>query len=239
MIIKKHADWEKETPQLLADLREFCRIMKRRPFANYEGLRGVSAFALYYFTKKIQPTAIFEVGVWKGFSTWILEQAAPEAEIYCFDPMFFLEHLIDPAKVGEIYRPPKAHYFKLDEFSCADLKGIVANTRRAMAFFDDHQNKMPRLLQSKAFGIKDIVFDDNMPFHYTHRSFEQDRQSPETLAAMEREIANYEVFPTLWPFESSDFKPEKDGLCFPVDDETKDIYEERGWHSFVTYTRLL
>jgi len=238
MIIKSRSDWEKETPGLLATLREFAGLMKKRPFQNFEGLRGVSAFALYYFTKKVNPSVVFEVGVWKGFSTWILEQAAPEAKIHCFDPVFFLEGMIDHAKFGEVYRSPRANYLKFDEFSCADIGRIAADATRPMAFFDDHQNKMARLLQAKAFGIKDIVFDDNMPYKYTHQSFEQDRRSPEKLAAMEREIANYEVFPPLWPFENSDFKAEEH-LSFPLDDELRYLYEERTWHSFVTYTRLI
>jgi hypothetical protein len=239
MYVKTTEDWQSQRPALLEALREFAALMKRRPFQNEEGLRGVSAFALYWFIKQIKPTVVFEVGVWKGFSTWIIEQAAPQAEVYCFDPIFFFEHLINPAKLGQTYRSTRAHYSHQD-FSCAEVREITARHSRPLAFFDDHQNKLPRLLQCKDAGIKDIVFDDNTQDCYTHRTLEHDRKDPQFLETFEREVETYEIFPALWPVDKrlGLMHIKEDGIGFPVEKKLKEIYQEREWHSYVTHVRL-
>ena len=35
--------------------------MRSQPFQNREGLRGVSAFALYWFLRQLTPTLVIEV----------------------------------------------------------------------------------------------------------------------------------------------------------------------------------
>ena len=125
MIVKTKADWEKQRPLLLKRLQEFASVMKQRPFQNQQGVRGVSAFALYWFIKQVNPTIVFEVGVWKGFSTWVIQQAAPDAEVFCFDPIFLIEHLLDPQKVGPTYRSAPAFYSHQD-FSCANIQELAA-----------------------------------------------------------------------------------------------------------------
>lgn len=239
MHVKSTADWQSERPALLAALREFAEVMKRRPFQNQEGLRGVSAFALYWFLKKINPTIVFEVGVWKGFSTWLIEQAVPQAEVYCFDPVFLFEHYLNPAKLGRTYRSARAHYSHQD-FSCAEVQRMVADHSRPLAFFDDHQNKLPRLFQCKNAGIKDIIFDDNTAGCYTHRTLESDRMDPQLMALFEREVQSYETFPALWPVDKmlGAMHIKEEGLGFPLEKYLMDIYNEREWHSYVTYVRL-
>jgi hypothetical protein len=239
MRVKSREDWMAEKDALTAGLREFADVLRRKPFQNSEGLRGVSAFALYWFVRQVRPTVVFEVGVWKGFSTWLIEQAAPDAEIYCFDPLFYLEHLIEPARLGPVYRSPRARYQR-GEFSCADLAPVVAAHARPMAFFDDHQHKMPRVRQARAFGLRDLVCDDNTPYPSTHRSFELDRADPAAAAVLAREIERYEVFPALWDTDAviGGQRIKEDGLGFPTDGEFGEVYAERQWHSYVTYVRL-
>lgn len=239
MEVKVGVDWEVERAGLLEGLREFAGVMRRRPFQNSEGLRGVSAFALYWFVRKVRPTVVFEVGVWKGFSTWLIEQAAPEAEVFCFDPLFLLEHYIDPKRLGAKYRSPRAHYSAQD-FSCAEVGEIAARHARPLAFFDDHQNKLPRLLQCREAGIREIVFDDNTAEQYTHRTLEQERRDPRALELLEREVESYEIFPALWDvdFVLGPQHIKEEGLGFPVERQLKDIYAERQWHSYVTHVRL-
>ena len=110
MRVRTSAEWDLERDALLDALREFARVMKHRPFDNEQGLRGVSAFALYWFVRRTAPSVVFESGVWRGFSTWLLEQAAPDAEIHCFDPLFMLQHLIPRRRIGKTYRSPRARY---------------------------------------------------------------------------------------------------------------------------------
>jgi hypothetical protein len=235
--VRTSAEWDLERDALLEALRDFARIMKRRPFDNEEGLRGVSAFALYWFIRRIAPSVVFESGVWRGFSTWLIEQAAPTAEIHCFDPLFMLQHLIPRRRLGKTYRSPRARYSNHD-FSCAPIGELVAGRADALAFFDDHQNKLPRLLQCKAAGIKHLVFDDNLAAPTTHRTLEHERAADATL--LEREIETYETFPALWPvdFHVGDLHLKEAGMDFPVERELRDVYRDRQWHSYVTYVRL-
>jgi hypothetical protein len=237
--VKIGDDWESERGNLLEALREFAVVTRGQPFQNSEGLRGVNAFALYWFIKKIKPTVVFEVGVWKGFSTWLIEQAAPDAEVYCFDPIFFLEHYIDPKRIGRTYRSRRAHYSTQD-FSCAGVKEIAARHARPLSFFDDHQNKLPRLLQSREAGIKELVFDDNTSEPYTHRTLEQERRDPRSSALLEREVESYEIFPALWEvdFVLGPQHIKERGLNFPQERLFRPIYDERRWHSYVTHVRL-
>jgi len=231
------ADWELRRGALLEGLREFARLMRERPFDNEQGLRGVSAFALYWFIRQLAPTIVFEVGVWRGFSTWIIEQAAPGAEIHAFDPLFMIEHLIPRRRIGRVYRSPRVRYSPQD-FSCAPIGEQAAARPGALAFFDDHQNKLPRLLQCRAAGIRHVIFDDNLAQPYTHRTLEHERAADP--AALEREIELYEVFPALWPVDLrvGDLHIQEAGMDFPVERELRDLYRDRQWHSYVTYVRL-
>lgn len=235
--MKSRSEWLLEREALLDALREFAQVMKRRPFQNHEGLRGVSAFALYWFVRRIAPQVVFEVGVWKGFSTWLIQQAAPQAEVHCFDPLFFLDAYVNRKKIGDTYRSPRARYWTQD-FSCAPIRELAGGRADALAFFDDHQNKLPRLLQCREAGVGHIVFDDNTTVEYTHRTLEQDRLAGN--AVLEREIETYETFPALWPvdFRYGVMHIEEAGLGFPLAKEFRDIYEERDWHSYLTYVRL-
>ena len=235
--MRTSTEWNLERDALLDALRDFAGIMKHRPFNNQEGLRGVSAFALYWFVRRTAPSVVFESGVWRGFSTWLLEQAAPDAEIHCFDPLFMLQHLIPRRRIGKTYRSPRARYSSQD-FSCAPIRELVAGRADALSFFDDHQNKLPRLLQCKASSIKHVIFDDNVPAPYTHRTLEHERAADATL--LDREIETYETFPALWPvdFRFGDLHLKEAGMDFPVDREFRDIYRDRDWHSYVTYLRL-
>lgn len=236
---KTKREWEAERETLTLCLRDFARVMQRRPFQNVWGLRGVSAFALFYFIRQVKPSAVFEVGVSRGFSTWLIEQATPQAQLYCFDPIFHLDHLIDKAKFGVNYLSGSAHYFKGD-FSCEDIASIVVRAKTPLVYFDDHQNCTPRLFQAKALGFKHIVFDDNgVKLPFTHRTLEHEKASPEDWAILEREIADYQVFPALWSFDFPEYSLAEVGLeNFPIDEELMPIFAERMWHSYVTYLRL-
>jgi hypothetical protein len=230
-------DWACRREALLESLREFAPLFEHRPFDNVQGLRGVSAFALYWFVRRLAPSTIVEVGVWRGFSTWLLEQAAPSAAVHCFDPIFFLEHLIPRWRMGRVYRSPRARYSSQD-FSCAPIREIAGGQEDALAFFDDHQDKLPRLRQCAAAGIRHVVFDDNVSARYTHRTLEHERAAAPHL--LEELIAEYEIFPALWPVEArfGDLHVREDGLGFPVDRAFRTIHRERQWHSYVTYVRL-
>ena len=56
-----------------------------------------------------------------------------------------------------IYKSKKAKYSTID-FSKQDFKKLPKNT---LAFFDDHQNALERVLQCRKFGIKNLIYEDN------------------------------------------------------------------------------
>ncbi|HEX5184306.1 MAG TPA: hypothetical protein VFW19_14300 [Allosphingosinicella sp.] len=237
--MKIGSDWDGERDALLAALRAFAPVMARAPFRNEYGLRGVSAFALFWFLRRLQPDIVFEVGVWRGFGTWLIEQAVPEAELHCLDPMVMLQGFMSRWKVGRIYRSPRAAYSG-DDFSCAPIAERVRGRLRPLAVFDDHQNKLPRLRQCREAGIRDIVFDDNMVAPGTHRSLEDERLDPAGREELEREIESYEIFPALWPVDAriGGLTVREEGLDFPIEPAFRAIHAERDWHSSVTYVRL-
>ncbi len=240
MIIKRGSDWEMDRSQLLEKLRQFSAVLKERPFDNEQGLRGVSAFALYWFLQQVQPTHVFEVGVWKGFSTWLIRRAAPNARVFSFDPLLLLEGLLDPVKLGATYRDRSVSY-SFQDFSCADLAHVVAESSCALAFFDDHQNKLARLMQARNLGIKHIIFDDNDASCSTHRTLEEELLEAESASRLAELVEGYEVFPALWDVDAllnGQLRINEKGLGFPVTEDVLEVYKDRDWHSFVTYVRL-
>jgi hypothetical protein len=237
--VKTEDQWRGEVPSLLEALREFGAAVRSQPFRNREGLRGVSAFALYWYLRRLSPTVVFEVGVWRGYSTWIIEQAAPDAQVVCLDPIFPLWPRLKRWRTRKVYRSPRATYSGQD-FSCAPIAEIVAEHERPVAFFDDHQNKLPRLVQCQAAGIEHAIFDDNTREFLTHHTLEQARRDPGSAAALERLVETYEIFPALWPVHVSrpDLHIDEDGLGLPVEDGFVNVHAEREWHSYVTYVRV-
>ena len=235
---KTKEEWEQELDELLPLLSEFSSLLSQRPFQNYQGLRGVSAFALFYFLRKIRPTVVVEVGVWKGFSTWIIEKAVPNAQIFCYDPMYFLFNMLDRKKVGPIYRSPNAKYSG-EDFSCIDVD-FLRSAEKPLVFFDDHQTKLARLFQAKAAGVSHIIFDDNSSVEpFSHRTLEHEKDNPASVSVMNKEIDKYQIFPALWDFEFPKHQVSEKGLRgMPIKDEFQYIYNERKWHSYVTYIHL-
>src|SRR5437867_4116709 len=96
---------------------------------------------------------------------------------------------------------------------------LAAARPDSLAFFDDHQHKLPRLLQCKAAGIRHVIFDDNLAAPYTHRTLEHELAADP--AALERDVELYEVFPALWPVDLrvGDLHIHEAGMNFPVDRE--------------------
>lgn len=131
-------------------LEEFARLYERRPIRDNAGGMMIGHMCLVWLVlRKIRPAVVIESGVFKGQSTWLIEQACSEAEIVCFEPR------IDKI----VYRSRRATYFASDFLHF----GRDLGERRAFAFFDDHQDALPRIEHCKWLGIKEMIFDDNYP----------------------------------------------------------------------------
>ena len=116
---------------------------------NIHGMRFQHMFATYFILKKINPSLIIESGVFKGQSTWLIENTLPHSEILSID--------IDLSQ--REYISKKAKYSSRD-FKDQDFSKIPENT---LVFFDDHVNHYERLQQAKFFNIKNIILEDNYP----------------------------------------------------------------------------
>lgn len=129
-------------------LEEFLDIYDNKIFTNLGGMRFNHAFALFSYLRLKQPENIIECGVYKGFSTWVIENAIPNANIHCVD--IKLKNLE--------YRSKNATYYETDFFG-VDWSDI--NKKNTVCFFDDHQSHLKRILQTYWWGFKEIIFEDN------------------------------------------------------------------------------
>lgn len=130
---------------------EFKIIYKNRPIKkNDGGMKIPQAFGLWYFLKKLKPKLVLESGVWKGQSTWLIENACTDCEIFSID--------INLSRLE--YKSQRAKYFDID-FQYIDFTAF--NLEDAICFFDDHQNALTRLQQMHWKGFKKAIFDDNYP----------------------------------------------------------------------------
>lgn len=138
---------------------EFLKIYKNRPIrSNDGGMKSHGNFFLWYLLKDINPSLVIESGVFRGQSTWMIEQAAPNAKIIAIDP--------EPKPREKKYISAKAQYL-MEDFSQLVLDKNQAGP--IAAFFDDHQNAFERVMQAYNKGIKYLIFDDNYPaFNYPH-----------------------------------------------------------------------
>lgn len=144
--------WTKEA--LIDSLDEFVELYEKRPI-NYNegGMRAGHMFALWSIARNLDPDIIVESGVFKGQSTWLLENACPNATLYS----------IDINLAFRVYISEKAQYSNLD-FSEHNWASVPI-TDRSLVFLDDHQNSYTRLQQCKWFGFKNVIYEDNYPSH--------------------------------------------------------------------------
>jgi len=133
---------------ILAELDNFIPIFEQRPIKNNKGgMQFANMFYFFFILKNKKPSLVIESGVFKGQSTWLIEQALPDCEIISID--------IDLNQ--REYFSRKAKYSNAD-FKFQDFSNIPSDT---LVFFDDHINHMERIMEAKFFNIKNIIFEDN------------------------------------------------------------------------------
>lgn len=130
---------------------EFLPIYATRPLRANQGGMGLNhSWATWYLLRRYQPRVVVESGVYRGHSTWLIEQAVPNATVYSFDPDLG----------NRAYTSDRAHYTDRD-FSQFDWSNV--DTSDALCFFDDHQNAYQRLAHMSWFGFRRAIFEDNWP----------------------------------------------------------------------------
>ncbi len=214
--------------------RSFADVWPNRPFENTNGLASNGALALYYFLRKVDPKSVVEVGTWRGFSTWVIEQAVPEAHIICTDPILASRQFLDPAQFLPEYRLQRVEYTWQD-FSVLSIVVPPEERDNCVVFFDDHQDKWPRLLQAKAKGFRHIIFDDNTPYEATHQTFEAKRNDAPFWELLMQEVDEYTIFPALYDGRHFRSGEQMTGIGIPP---IEPFYSDRIYNSYVTYVRL-
>lgn len=138
---------------MLKSVDEFLSLYQGRPILNNGGGMGINhSWALWYLVRNLEPRIVVESGVWKGHSTWLIENAFPTADIFCFDTDFSnLE-----------FHSSHATYIE-DDFTTFDWSEV--DTTNGLCFFDDHQNELERIKNASWFGFKNIIIEDNWPIN--------------------------------------------------------------------------
>ena len=143
---KGNINWDYD--DLLNELDNFIHIYEKRPIKNNKGgMQFSSMFYFYFILKNKKPSLVVESGVFKGQSTWLIENTLPNSEIFSIDID------LDQRK----YFSKKSKYSNID-FKFQDFQNIPKDT---LVFFDDHVNHADRIIESKFFDIKNIILEDN------------------------------------------------------------------------------
>lgn len=134
-------------------ITKFITLFADRPYHNNTGGSGFhNSFWIYLFTSALQPDLIIESGVWKGHTSWLFNQAAPDAKILGFD--INLKHLEFSHSSADFIENDWSKY----QFSNVDPD-------RSLIFFDCHVNQAQRIIEAKERGFKHLLIDDNPPLH--------------------------------------------------------------------------
>jgi hypothetical protein len=236
----RNRNWAAEADAIADCAHEWVQHLHTMPFVNNNGMAPDTAFYLYYWVRELEPKFIVESGTWRGFSTWVMRQAAPEAEIISLDPIFSLGHCIDPSKIGASYWPADLERMGTD-FSCCGFE-FVRKPQPSLVLFDDHQNKIHRLQQAIQKGFQHIIFDDNLPGRATHLTFFHYLKDPSIKTWMEQVIERFEIFPPLWDTQAGMnnevFVP---GLNIPRDSALSSLdttHLPRSGYTWLTYVKI-
>lgn len=137
--------------EMLQSVARFLEVYRDRPLTKNAGGMGLNhSWATWFILDRLRPSVVVESGIFRGHSTWLIEQAAPDAEIYSFDIDLSLRR----------YESERAVYTEGD-FTRYDWSSI--DTDDAVCFFDDHQNAYQRLIHMNWFGFRRAIFEDNWP----------------------------------------------------------------------------
>jgi hypothetical protein len=141
------ADLEK----MRASIPRFMELWRNRPLKqNPHGMELNHSWATWYLLDNLKPDVVVESGVWRGHSTWLIEQAVPHAEIYSFD--------VDLS--NRVYVSSRAQYFEHD-LGQHNWSGV--DTESAVVFLDDHQDSYERLMLLSWLRFSRLIFEDNHP----------------------------------------------------------------------------
>ena len=180
-------------------------IFRNNNISNLNGGTGFNnGLILFILVKHFSPKKIIESGIWRGYTTYLLDQASNDiAKIYCYD--------INLDRIQ--YKSKKAYYYEED---------ITENVNHAhdnvdFAFFDDHVAHFDRIKYCMKKSIDIIILDDDVTYSQVHA----DGWPPIPTASM---VYNYKENPHLFSWMLNGNKCEANIENLEVD-EIVDTYE--------------
>jgi hypothetical protein len=244
-------------------LKEFAALYTKRPIQdNYGGMSSAHLFLFWFILKRLKPRFVIESGVWKGQGTWLIEQACPDARIFCIDINW--SHLE--------YRSTRAEFLSTD-ISSHDWSRLPKD--ETLVFFDDHIDAIKRCRMCLEHGFRHVIFEDNYPpskgdvyslfevfqntGHKVSRNLRarvsrllgrlQDREIPANTkdSTYLRGIMElYDVMPpvfklaqTRWGDKWDDAFPTPEPLLQEVSEDWQRVYfDEAKWYTWLCYVRL-
>lgn len=134
----------------------FYSLAPNCPVRQSTGGCGFNAgLELFVTARLLGPPVIVESGVYRGFTTWVLRQAVPQAKILSFD--------ID---LSRLRRTEEGVEYVQADISTYDFSALQKDD--TLCFFDDHVSQVLRIGQAHSWGFTNLIFDDNLPAHGLH-----------------------------------------------------------------------
>lgn len=133
------------------EIASFVVTLRASPVQQLGGGGGFSAgLLLWTLARAVKPSCMVESGVFRGFTTWVLRQARPDARQFAFDISFAERRRIED---GVDYR----------EHDWMQSQVPMAPGESGLIFFDDHMNQWQRIREAAQRGFRYLIFDDSLP----------------------------------------------------------------------------
>ena len=143
---------------IVSELPHFTKVFEKRPYVkNPGGTKFTHQFAVWCAVRKLKPLHIIESGIYQGYLSWMLRQAAPNAQLIFIDPGPSLRWKDNHSDT--VYMTKK----NFKDFKNFDWASLNLDFDRTLIYFDDHQSGLVRTLQAYNRGFRYIMFDDNYP----------------------------------------------------------------------------
>ncbi len=221
----------------------FLEIYEKRPIKeNSGGTLSVNLFHLYYIVKKLKPSRVIESGVFKGQTTWLINELLPDTKIVGIEP--FLHQVT--------YEGKNTKYITTDFLNITNdfiPRDVAKDT---LIIFDDHQDAYQRIMHAHKLGFKKFYFDDNYPEFRGMRhlslaavldnKFDEGFHIPnDAKENLESIIKTYNILPPVLPYEEPVTMEKSYIKETPIFDKPsnqlqvfeQDMHNYR-WHTFVT-----
>jgi len=185
--------------ELVKNIERYEEIFRTVKIKDLNGGMGFNNGLFFYvLISHFKPKVVLESGLWKGFSTFLIDDAiSKESKIFCFDINLDKREFLSK----------KAHYFETDlsittevEFNSVDF-----------AFFDDHVSIYDRLKFCLKNKIDIAVVDDDVSLTQVH----SDGWPPIPTASM---IFNYDKIPKSFDWINNGIPAHADITGLKVDD---------------------